>query len=242
MKFSDESYNLRIELDTKGCELTPAEIEDMETTLDTLRNVVERFPVSNLYITIVRYPRTGDFHVKTSLALPGKTLFIGDRDDGAQPAFDRCVRKLVKKVTSYIARMQGTSEIAKHTGGTHHVVAPTDQLNLEEIQAAIDDDDYLRFRKALMPFEEPMRKRIGRWLQRYPQIEAQLGGDFKIADIVEEVFLNAFEQFPKRVADVPPGNWLESLIDPSVQAILESPSQEFENISFVRTMREVESP
>ncbi len=128
------------------------------------------------------------------------------------------------------------------TGDTLFFLADRYGVTVEEIQAAIDDDDYLRFRKALMPFEEPMRKRIGRWLQRYPQIEAQLGGDFKIADIVEEVFLNAFEQFPKRVADVPPGNWLESLIDPSVQAILQSPSQEFENISFVRTMREVESP
>ena len=41
MKFSDQSYNLRIELDTKGCELSPSEVEDMEEDLDTLRDLVE---------------------------------------------------------------------------------------------------------------------------------------------------------------------------------------------------------
>jgi hypothetical protein len=52
------------------------------------------------------------------------------------------------------------------------------------------------------------------------------------------VFLNAFEQFPNHSRDVPPGEWLEQLIDPSVQAILQSPDEEFANISFVRSMRE----
>ena len=53
MTFSDESYNLRIELDTKGCELSADEIEDMEVDLHTLRNLVEDFPVSDLHITVV---------------------------------------------------------------------------------------------------------------------------------------------------------------------------------------------
>lgn len=55
MTFSDTSYNLRIELDQKGCELPQDQIENMESALATLGKVVEKFPVSNLYITVIRH-------------------------------------------------------------------------------------------------------------------------------------------------------------------------------------------
>ncbi len=85
MPYSDESYDLRIELDTKGFELSADTIAHMEEDLDTLRKLVADFPVSNLYITIVHHKRSDDFHVKTSLALPGKTLFTGERDVHVHP-------------------------------------------------------------------------------------------------------------------------------------------------------------
>ncbi len=240
MSFSDESYNLRIELDQKGCELTADQIERMEESLDTLRKLVERFPVSNLYITVIHHERSADYHVKTSLALTGKTLFTGDRDDDALPAFDRCVRKLVQKVRAYRAKMEQDEELAKQAAGTHQMVAPTSEFDLEQIEQAVQEMDYPRFRQSLLAFETPLRERIGRWLQRYPELESRLGGDLEIADVVEEVFLNAFEQFPNRSSAVPPGDWLESLIDPSVQAILQSPDEEFAAISFARSMRDLD--
>ena len=87
-------------------------------------------------------------------------------------------------------------------------------------------------------FEDPLRKRIGRWIQRYPVIESQLGSAVQISDIVEEVFLNAFEEFLQRPEEVPPGIWLEKLIDPSVQALIHSPDEEIANISFAQSLRE----
>ena len=101
MTFSDESYNLRIELDTKGCELSADEIARMEEDLGTLHKLVEQFPVSNLYITVIHHPRSNDYHVKTSLALPGRKLFTGDRDTVVHAAYERCLRKLTKKVKAY---------------------------------------------------------------------------------------------------------------------------------------------
>ena len=43
MTFSDKSYNLRIEFDQKGCELSQGQIEKMESVLETLRKLVEKF-------------------------------------------------------------------------------------------------------------------------------------------------------------------------------------------------------
>jgi hypothetical protein len=179
--------------------------------------------------------------VKTSLALSGKTLFTGDRDVEVHPAFERCIRKLVQKVRSFKARMQKDSELAKQAEGTHQMVTPSVEFDISEIQTAFDDQDYFRFRQSLYAFDGSLRQRVGRWLQRYPEIESRLGADFQVDDIIEEVFLNAFEVFPSRSHDVPPGDWLEHLIDPAVQAILQAPDEEFANISFVRSMREVES-
>jgi ribosome-associated translation inhibitor RaiA len=240
MTYSDQSYDLRIELDQKHCELSADQIAKLEDTLDTLRPLVKSFPVSNLYVTVIYHQPSHDYHVKTSLALSGKTLFTGDRDESVQPAFERCVDKLTHKVQAYKARMKGDAELARQTEGTHQQVTPSDEFDVAQIEAAVRDQDYGRFRRVTAMFESPLRQRIGRWLQRYPEIEEQLDAEFQIDDIVEEVFLNAFEDFPARSHDVPPGDWLEHLIDPSVQAILQSPDEEFANISFARSMRQVE--
>ena len=238
MAYSDESYNLRIELDTQGCELSADEISDMEDGLHTLRQLVQDFPISNLQITVVHHARSEDFHVKTSLVLTGKTLFTGDRDTQVHPAFERCIRKLVKKVQAYKAQMRGDAEWAKQAEGTHHTLIPTRDFDMSQLDKAVENDDFASFRKAVDVFEAGLADRIGRWIQRYPAIESQLGETITISDIVEDVFINAFEQYPQRPEEVPPGSWLESLIDPSVQALLQSPDEEFANISFARAVIE----
>ncbi|MCA9156156.1 MAG: hypothetical protein KDA38_15295, partial [Planctomycetales bacterium] len=101
MKFSDTSYNLRIELDTKHCELSPPEFEKLERGLEPLRKPVESFPVSDLYITIMFHPRSNSYRVKTALVLTGRTLVSGDADSQYYPAFERCVRKLIKRLDEY---------------------------------------------------------------------------------------------------------------------------------------------
>ena len=240
MPFSDESYNLRIELDTKHCELSADEIAKMESALDPLSRLVRDFPVRDLYVTVIHHPRSKDFHVKTALVLPGRTLFTGDRDHQMYPAYERCVRKLVNKMEAYKTQLEKSSEIAKHEKGTHQDVVPTQVPDIDLLVSAVQEGDYRQFRRATYVYDESVRKRVGRWVQRYPEANKRLGGTLDVVgDITEEVFLNAFEQFNSRPQALRFGDWLENLIDPSIRTLLQHP-EELENISMARTLQEIE--
>lgn len=238
MRYSDESYNLRIELDTKHYDCSAEEIREMEDALEPLSRVSRDFPVSDLYITVIHHPRSKDFHVKTSLVLSGKTLFTGDRDANLYPAYERCVRKLVRKVETYKEKLTNAHEFTKQQEHTHVHVEPGSVPDHEALQQAVGDGDYVAFRRALDAYDDSLQKRIGRWIQRYPEVEAQLGATFTITDIAEEVFLNAFEQFEHRPPEELANEWLEGLIDPSVKALLRNTDEELENIRFARTSTE----
>src|SRR5207253_4887598 len=93
---------------------------------------------------------------------------------------------------------------------------------------------YKTFRTILSGYEEWLRKRVGRWVQRYPEAQARVGKGLRLGDVVEEVFLTAFERYEHRLADVPFHDWLDSLIDPSVKLLLREPDEEAENIRLAR--------
>jgi len=238
MKFSDKSHNLRIELDTKNFQFSQGELEKMEHTLDPLREPVRNFPVSDLYITVTRHARSNDYHVRTSLVLPGRTLFTGDRDIDPLAAWGRCVRKLISKLTAYKENLAAKPEQSKVREGTAQEIVPEAEPDATQLVHSIEAGDYAEFRRAMYPYEEAVRKRAGRWIERYPEFEERLGLSFTLEDLVEEVFLNAFERFESRPGNVRLGQWLEELIDPSVNALLKDPDTERENIEAVRTARE----
>jgi len=238
MPFPDEFYNLRIELDTKNFNFSPAELEKMEEALAPLREPVRNFPVSVLYITVIRHPTPDDYHVRTSLVLPGRTLFTGDRDINPLTAWSRCVRKLVSKVRAYKDNLAAKPERTRRQEGTAQEVLPESEPDAEQLRQAVETGDYTAFRRAMYVYEEAVRKRAGRWIERYPEFESRLGVAFTLEDLVEEVFLNAFERFDQRPEAVRLGQWLEDLIDPSVKALLKDPAAERENIEAVRTLGE----
>lgn len=238
MKYSDLSHNLRIELDMKNCRYSTGTLEKMEAGLAPLRKVVQDFPLSDLYITVFCHQRTNHHHVKTSLVLTGKTLFTGDRDLDIYAAYHRCVRKLVNKVEAYIDSLSQKDKITKQQKGTHQEILPTQEPDIESLNEAVRDGDYRRYREATFVYEEPLRKRIGRWIERYPELSEALGDELSLADLVEEVFLNSFEEYEDRPQAVRFGQWLEDLIDPSMKAVLRDPVGELENIEFARSAHE----
>jgi len=238
MQFSNESHNLRIELDTKNFEFSSQELAKIEDALAPLRGPVRDFPVSDLYITVTRHAASNDYHVRASLVLPGRTLFTGDRDENPLSAWSRCVRKLVNKVTGYKDNLAAKPERTKTQEGTAQEVIPAAAPDAEKIRRSVEAGDYAAFREAAFVYEEALRKRAGRWIERYPEFEAQLGAGFTLSDLVEEVFLNAFERFDQRPGNLRLGEWLEGLIEPSVKALLENPDAELENIEAVRTLGE----
>jgi ribosome-associated translation inhibitor RaiA len=226
-------------LDTKDCELSPDEIAKMEELLNPLREPARQFPVSDLYVTVSHYARSGDYHVGSSLVLTGRTLFTGERDENPVSAFGRCVRKLIHRLAAYKDNLAAKPEQVKAEHGTAHAIVPTQEPDAQQVAAAIAENDYAAFREAMVMYEEPIRKRVGRWIQRYPEFEERLGAAYALDDLVEEVLLNAFEQFDEKPQAMRLGEWIEELIDPSVKDMMNHPNREQANIDAVRSWREV---
>lgn len=238
MTCSDTSENLHIELDTKDCQLSSDEITKMEGMLGPLREPVRQFPVSDLYVTVTHYARSGDYHVGTSLVLTGRTLFTGERDENPVSAFGRCVRKLIHRLAAYKDNLAAEPERKKAQHGTVQEVVPTQEPDAEQLSQAVADNDYGAFRDAMVVYEEPIRKRVGRWIQRYPEFEARLGTTYVLDDLVEEVILNAFERFTDMPQAMRLGEWIKELIDPSVKDMMNHPEREHANIDAVRSWQE----
>jgi DNA-directed RNA polymerase specialized sigma24 family protein len=101
--------------------------------------------------------------------------------------------------------------------------------------AAIAAQDYAAFRAAVAPYEEWLRLRAGRWVERYPDAQARMNRDFDVLDLMEGVFLSAFENYEHRHAEVPFHTWLDGLIDPTVKAFVHDPYHARENVNMART-------
>ncbi len=237
MPASDDRGRLRVEVEAKQCNLAPETLQKMDTCLEPLRRVTRQFPVADLFISVLHHVRGGDFHVKTSLVLMNTTLFTADHDAHVYPAFERCVTKLVRKVESYVNDLSHTPETRKRLKGTRQEVYPAMPPDGDGLASAVQSGDYAAFRDESLDYEGPIRDRVGRWIERYPDIRLQLGRTLSLDDVVEEVFLNAFERFDQRPRAVRFGEWLEGLIDPSLHALRSDPDGEKENIEFARTLR-----
>jgi len=239
MNISDLCDHLRVSLETKHCELPAAEVERMGTSLAALDRLAAPFPVSDLYITVRHHPRSGSYQVKTSLVLTGRTLVAGEEDANHHPAFERCVGTLVQQLEAYQDDLGGTHETSKQEKGTHHDVLPTNAVDTAALDDAVRAGDLAAFRGAIAAYDDPLRRRIGRWVQRFPEVQAHVGNDLAIGDLMEAVYLNAFEAYEHRPANVPLGEWLEGLIDRSLRELLRNPNAVLDNVHLAQSFEEV---
>ena len=236
MRPTSQDHELRVEIDSGRYRLSSTEQEKMDTDLHTLRKLVKDFPVSELKIEITTQ---SDIRVGTSLRLPAQTIYTADVDKTLHPAWERCLRKLVQRVTAYKEKLANKPTYQKEAQGTLHPVRPTMEPHIDDVQKAVEELDYTAFRRELGMYDEAIEKRVGRWVERYPAVESRLGNGLVISEIVEEVFLNAFERFGVRPPALRLGEWLESLIDPSIQTLLNHPDEEKENLSFIESAKEL---
>jgi ribosome-associated translation inhibitor RaiA len=241
MTFSDQSYNLLVNLDMKHCQLPPDELSKMETMLSPLGDMVRNFPVSKLHVLISYRHRTSDYVVRTSLILPGETLVSSEHHALAHTAFEHCINNLVREVRRYKDQLGAVPEQAKQREGTHHELVPTIAPNAEAIEAAVQSGDYAAFRTATSGYEGPVTALVGRWVERYPEVAARLGRDLRISDLVEDVFLIAFEEYEYRPKEIRFGEWLGRHIDTAVKAMAHHSEEELENINMVRAARLAET-
>jgi hypothetical protein len=147
---------------------------------------------------------------------------------------------LEENIRAYKDRLDRVPQRQKLQKGTRQEVGPTAQPDRDVVQQAVRDNDYAAFRTATLSYEEPLRKRIGRWLERYPNVARRIDRDLKVSDVVEAVFLAAFEGHDRRPMDLRYGDWLESLIDPAVKTLGKHGDRELENINLVRSAVEAE--
>ncbi len=237
MTFSDQSYNLLVDLDMKHCQLPADVLNKMETMLSPLGDMVRNFPVSKLHVLISYRHRTADYVVRTSLMLSGETLVSSEHHPLAHTAFEHCIDNLVREVQRYKDRLGSVPEQAKQREGTHHELVPTIPPEAEAIETAVQNGDYTAFRFATSGYEEPVTNLVGRWIERYPEVAARLGKDLNIGDLVEDVFLIAFEEYKYRPKDIRFGAWLGRHIDTAIRAMADHPEDELENVNMVRLAR-----
>lgn len=241
MKFPDQSYNLLVDLDMKHCNLSAGELNKMETSLSPLSTMVRHFPVSKLHVLISRRDRTNDFVVRTSLILSGDTLVASEHHAQVHAAFEHCIDNLVRELQRYKDRLGSVAEQAKQEEGTHHDLVPTLPPDPDAVESAVQAGDYTAFRTAVSGYDTPVSMHVGRWVERYPEVAARIGNGLQISDIVEDVFLNAFEDYEQRPREVRFGDWLGRYIDTAIRAIAADPEGELENINMARLAREVET-
>jgi ribosome-associated translation inhibitor RaiA len=241
MRYSEDTSALRVQLDVHGGGVSPGEFEKMKASLDSLQKAVEKFPISDLHISVEHNERNNEYVVKTSLMLTGDTLVTSEHAPQAFTAFEQCVNVLLDQVMGYKDRLGGVPERQKLEKGTHQVVEPTVDPDPNALNAATEAGDYNAFRQATFGYEDSVNRRVGRWLERNPDMDSQVGRTLQIGDIVEEVFLMAFDRYGRRSRGIRFGDWLESLIDPAVKQLLAHPDEELENVNMARTARAAEA-
>lgn len=231
---------LLVYFDAHQFELTEGEQDKLLDGLDSLALQVENFPQHDLRAHLERRPRNNEYMVKLSLILPGRTLVCSEHNTVLHAAFEKCVDVLADGVKAYKAQLGQVPERQKQEKGTHQEMAPLTPIDPAALDAAVRAGDYPAFRAAVTPYEDPVRLRAGRWVERYPEVQGRMGRGLEVIDVVEGVFLAAFEGFATRPGGVRLGDWLEGLIDPTVRAIAHDPDGELENINMARSACEAD--
>jgi hypothetical protein len=240
MRYRDDRHHLTVELQSKRCDLPADERTRIaRELLAPLGEAVQEFSGANLRLMAIYHPRSDSYHVEARLKLPGKSLFAGDWDVYLDSAMQRCLARLVGEVRSYREHPDLRAEdLAERRSSLDRAIVAPEDPDAGPLAEAARNGNYRWFRTALAGYEEWLRKRIGRWIQRFPDAQARVGDGLLIGDVIEQVYLNAFERFGERSTNVRFSEWLERLIDLSLKAVLRHPDEEHQEASFARSVRE----
>lgn len=233
---------LRVEIDTKGCEI-PADVRNrIQPNLDGLELSLHGLPTSQLWLTVVFHSHSETFHAQAKLRLPGQTIITGDRNSHIDSAILQCLRNVLQRVESYKSHPDRSAieDAERQEELANNVIAPVES-DAGKFGDAYRTADYEAFRKAISDYERPLRMRVGRWIQRYPQLQANVGVTFEISDLLEELFLTAFDQYGHRPKQLSLYEWLVNLIDPAVKSFWHK-SEDREAVSYAQTLTELGKP
>jgi ribosome-associated translation inhibitor RaiA len=227
-------HKLQVHFDTHECQVSRDVLAGMADDLDSLARQVGHFPQADVRVLIEWNGRNNEYVVKLTLLLPGETLVTSDHDPVLHAAFVRAVASVEDAVRAYKERLDRLPERQSQETRTGQEVVPAAPIDVAVLDAAVAAGDYPAFRAAVASYEDSLRLRVGRWIERYPAVQGRIGRGLEVIDVVEGVFLAAFEGHVRRHNEVPYGQWLETLIDPTLRAIERDPERELENINMAR--------
>ena len=231
-------HALQVDIETKECDIPEDQRARMQDGLERIGEAVQDFPESHLWLTVVFHPNSQAFHVQSKLRLPGHTIVTGGQSEHLDTAFERCLERTLKRVELY-RRDPDETAIERASARNRLAAASIGQADrlFAGLNAAAERSDYLEFRHALRGHEDWLRLRVGRWVQRYPGVEDEIGRTLEISDLVEEVFLLAFERYADRPQPMPLRDWLDSLIDPAIHSFWRQPFEEKETLDRLQSAR-----
>jgi ribosome-associated translation inhibitor RaiA len=234
MQTTIDKYHLKVAIETQECRIPEDVRSAIQPQIDRIGQAVRQFPESELYVTVVYHPKSNAYHAQAKLRVPGETVITGARDGYIDVAIRHCLDKVGRRAERLEPDDEAVEEARRDIDLSAPDIAPTD-LDSGTLGPAVLEDNYREFRRALLGQEEPLRKRVGRWVQRYPQVDELVGVEFEIADLVEEVFLLAFEGYADRPKHLSRHEWLDSLIDPAVKSFWADPESR-EAVKFAQTL------
>jgi ribosome-associated translation inhibitor RaiA len=236
MLFVADYHKLQVQIETEHCSIPVDERTRMQPELDRLGDAVAEFPNSELYLKLVYHPDSEIYHAQAKLKLPGQTIITGRHSRWLDDALMRMLAKVFRRVEHYKEHpdSQAMVQAQRRARLSENIVAPT-AADAGAVGEAFQRQDYAAFRRALASHESWVRDSVGRWIQRYPEVQLLLGEAFNTDDLVEEVFLLAFERYGERPDDVEISQWLHDLVEPAVRSLWHEP-EEREAASYARTL------
>jgi hypothetical protein len=224
MQFVDERHHLQVRVETKDCQLPADELSRLQPSLDRLGEAVAELAAAELWLNVVFHPKSQQYHAQAKLKVPGKTIHTGEQNAWLDTALLRSLERMIHHVEAYkdSPDRRAAQHMERLARLNDEIIAPVEP-DAGELGAAVQEADYAHFRRALFSHEEYVRMRVGRWIQRYPEVQELIGRSFGIADLVEEVFLIAFERYTERPTHNSLHEWLDSLIDPAVKSFWHHP-------------------
>lgn len=232
-----------LQVDAENFQLSNDDLEQIRADCSDLDPLLVEFPTLRVLLNILHYERSNAYESKLSIVTPGQTISTRETAGSWNAAFNACLQKAHRRVKHYREIMQQQQADVPAYDAISGTVDPTQQLDGAVVSQAIESDDYLSFRKAMWPLEPALRRRVSEWLRRYPDLESMILADddaaFSTADLVEEVFMLAFDQYGKWPREMFFGQWIETLIDPALENFANDPAGEAEKINYIRSALEV---